>query len=126
MQQLLPTKELDTNIKAYLENVQIRADKMVDKFIIGFFILGLCLAPIYDTWSFSLSISSLNIIVYLIGRFAITNKFYARNISGIVLAVFMLQFIGQMHGLAELHFFFFVNAAILLMYQDWNYQEQVE
>jgi hypothetical protein len=69
-----------TNIEAYLENVQIKADKIVDKFIIGFFVLGLCLAPIYDTWRFSLLVSSLNVTVYLIGRFAITNKFYSRNI----------------------------------------------
>ena len=110
------TLELET----YLNNVQEKADKISDKFIIIFFVLGLFLAPIYDTWRFTLITSIVTVGLYAIARFALNNKFYARMIISLVYAIFMLQFIGQMHGMAEIHFFFFINIALLIIYQDWR------
>jgi signal transduction histidine kinase len=110
------TPELET----YLANVQEKADKISDKFIIMFFVLGLCLAPIYQTWIFSIVIGLVTVVLYLMARFALTNKFYARMIISLVYAIFMLQFIGQMHGMAEMHFFFFINIVLLIIYQDWR------
>lgn len=110
------TLELET----YLANVQEKADKISDKFVIMFGLFGLLLAPAYDTWAFT----GANIVIiaglYLIARFVLTNKFYARMIISLVYAIFMLQFIGQMHGMAEVHFFFFLNIVLLIIYQDWR------
>jgi serine phosphatase RsbU (regulator of sigma subunit) len=120
---LTPQKEEflgDMNLNEYLIKVQEKADKISDKFILIFFIIGLLLAPIYETWSFSLITGGLALGIYLIARFLLSNKFYARMLISVVYAVFMLQFIGQMHGMAETHFFFFVNAALLIVYQDWR------
>ncbi len=110
----------DADLEKYLEKVQLRADKIVDKFVIGFFLLGLCLAPIYDTYSFSLITGGLTVILYLLARFAMKNRMTARMIISSVFAIFVLQFIGQLHGMAESHFFFFTNIAILMLYQDWR------
>jgi hypothetical protein len=41
--------------------------------------------------------------------------------SGVV-GVFMGQFIYQMHGLFEMHFFAFVGAALMITYQNWKTQ----
>ena len=120
--ELRPSLEGSTsmNLKEYLTKVQEKADKISDKFVIIFFIIGLLLAPIYQTWLFSLITGSCALIIYLIARLVLQNKFYARMLISSVYAVFMLQFIGQMHGMAETHFFFFVNAALLIIYQDWR------
>ncbi len=107
-------------LETYLANVQEKADKISDKFIIIFFALGICLAPIYDTWTFTLANSVIIAALYAIARFVLTNKFYARMIISLVYAIFMLQFIGQMHGMAEAHFFFFTNIVLLIIYQDWR------
>ncbi|AFM03325.1 serine phosphatase RsbU, regulator of sigma subunit [Bernardetia litoralis DSM 6794] len=108
------------NLEKYLVKVQARADKISDKFVIIFFIIGVLLAPIYQTWFFSLITGGSALLIYLLARFVLNNKFQARMLISAVYAVFMLQFIGQMHGMAETHFFFFVNAALLIIYQDWR------
>ncbi len=110
------TLELET----YLNNVQDKADRISDKFVIMFFVLGICLAPVYDTWTFTIANSVIIAALYLMARFVLANKFYARMIISLVYAIFMLQFIGQMHGMAEVHFFFFTNIALLIVYQDWR------
>ncbi len=110
------TLELET----YLTNVQGKADKISDKFVIMFFILGFCVAPVYDTWMFTAANTVIIGLLYSIARFVLNNKFRARMIISLVYAIFMLQFIGQMHGMAELHFFFFLNIALLIIYQDWR------
>src|SRR5204863_9617848 len=39
-----------------------------------------------------------------------------------VYGIFMGQFIYQMHGMFEMHFFAFIGSAILITYQDWKLQ----
>ncbi len=107
-------------VKAYLEALQNKTDRYSDRFIVGFFVLGLLLSPVYQTWAFSLIVGMSNLLLYLTARFLIRNKYHARILISVVYSVFMLQFIGQMHGMAEMHFFFFINAALLALYQDWR------
>ncbi len=108
-----------TNLDHYLTEIQEKADKIVDKFVIGYFIFGLFLAPVYQTWEFTLTISGLNLALYLISRF-FTQKIIRRHIVSTVFAIFLMQHIGQMHGMAEMHFTFFTSLAILIIYQDWR------
>ncbi len=107
-------------LETYLSDVQKKADKISDKFVVMFFILGLFLAPVYSTWKFTLITSILTVGLYSIARFVLSNKLSSRMIISLVYAIFMLQFIGQMHGMAEIHFFFFINIALLIIYQDWR------
>ncbi|WP_375563191.1 PAS domain S-box protein [Bernardetia sp. OM2101] len=107
-------------LETYLANVQEKADKISDKFVIMFGVLGLFFVPVYDTWAFTGANTVIIAALYLIARKILTNKFYARMIISLVYAIFMLQFIGQMHGMAEIHFFFFTNIAFLIIYQDWR------
>jgi PAS domain S-box-containing protein len=107
-------------LEAYLSDVRAKADKISDKFILLFFVVGLALAPVYQTWLFSLITGSLTVAMYLLARFGITHKGVARQIISSVYAVFVLQFIGQLHGMAESHFFFFTNISLLLLYLDWR------
>ncbi len=111
-------KNYPIEIESYLAEVQTKADKIVDKFIIGFFVLGLCFAPLHQTWAFSLAVGGLNVLLYILAKFL--PKIWGRQVISLVFSVFMLQFIGQSHGMAEFHFFFFTNIAILIIYQDWR------
>ncbi len=111
-------KKID--VHAYLQDVQEKVDKTVDVFVVVFLVLGFLFAPIYNTWKFTLVVGVSNTLIYLVARYALKNKFWARMVISVVLAVFVLQYIGQVHGMAELHFFFFTNIAILILYQDWR------
>lgn len=107
-------------LEAYLDGIRAKADKISDKFILLFFAVGLILAPVYQTWFFSLVTGSMTVAMYSLARFGITNKRVARQIISSVYAIFVLQFIGQLHGMAESHFFFFTNISLLLLYLDWR------
>jgi methyl-accepting chemotaxis protein len=43
-------------------------------------------------------------------------------VASAVLAIFMAQFIFQMHGMFEMHFFAFLGAVLLISYQNWKLQ----
>ncbi len=109
----------ETNLSDYFL-VQGKTDQLIERFIIFFFIFGVLLCPIYQTWTFGLAVGGLNLLLYGVAKFAISNKFASRMVISVVLAIFVLQYIGQLHGMAELHFFFFTNIALLILYQDWR------
>jgi PAS domain S-box-containing protein len=115
----MENNKYQVEIEAYLAEVQLKADKIVDKFILLFFLTGILLAPIYETWAFSFGVGGLNALLYWLAKL-VKNKTLSRQIISAVFSVFMLQFIGQMHGMAEMHFVFFINSAILIIYQDWK------
>ncbi|WP_291727902.1 hypothetical protein [Bernardetia sp.] len=110
------------NRKDYLNQVQKKVDKISDKFVILFFIIGVCLVPVYDTWFFTWVTIGCNCMLYLMVRLVLQESTISRVLIAIVYTIFMLQFIGQLHGMAEMHFFYFINATLLIIYQDWKMQ----
>ena len=111
-----------TNRENYLNEVQKQVDSISDKFVVLFFILGICLAPVYETWIFTWITMGCTCMLYLIVRLVLEEGRLARSLVAVVYTIFMLQFIGQLHGMAEMHFFYFTNAALLIIYQDWRMQ----
>ncbi len=111
---------MNLDIETYLAQNQAKADKYMQFFVVLFFVFGVAIAPIYQTWLFALGIGSINMILFFVATFLLKNKYFGRMIVSAIFALYMLQFIGQMHGMAELHFFFFINIAILIGYQDWR------
>ncbi len=110
------------NEKNYLNEVQKQVDTISDKFVALFFLLGVCLAPIYNTWVLTWITMGCTCMLYLIIRLVLEEGRLSRTFIAIVYTIFMLQFIGQLHGMAEMHFFYFINAALLIIYQDWRMQ----
>ena len=89
-------------------------------FIFGFFCFGLLIAPFYSTWVFALGIGGSCLLAYFVCAQFLSGTFASRFVISLIFAAYMLQFIGQMHGMYEMHFFFFINIAILIIYQDWR------
>ncbi|MFP4092467.1 MAG: GAF domain-containing protein [Cyclobacteriaceae bacterium] len=106
--------------EVYLAEVQQEADGIIHYFIIGYFLAGLLLATVYDTWLLALGVGGLNVTLYLLVRSLTRRLYLRRQIVSLIFAFYMLQFIGQMHGMYEMHFIFFINIAILIIYQDWR------
>lgn len=104
----------------YREKIQKKADNIMIFFVVGFFLFGIAFAPVYQTWLLGLGVGSINLLIFFIAIFLIKNKLIARNIVSLVLAIFVVQLIGQSHGMAEFHFLFFINIALLILYEDWK------
>jgi signal transduction histidine kinase/CheY-like chemotaxis protein len=106
----------------YHLEVKRRSDKLMNFFLAGFFLTGLALAPWFDTWTIALGVGSLCLVAYYSVKWTLPESdLYQYVLSG-VLAIFMAQYIYQMHGLFEMHFFAFIGCALLITYQNWRLQ----
>ncbi|HTI91900.1 MAG TPA: response regulator [Puia sp.] len=102
--------------------VKRRSDKLMNYFLLGFFVIGLLLAHYYDTGNIALGVGGLSLVAYYSVKFFLPGSDLYQYVLSAVLAIFMAQYIYQMHGLFEMHFFAFVGSTILITYQKWKLQ----
>lgn len=114
--------EEQLNVDAFVVAVKKRSDKLMDYFLIGFFLTGLIFATFYDTWLIAVGVGSLCLIAYYLCKIGLPGSNLYQYILSIILGIFMAQFIYQMHGMLEMHFFAFIGSAILITYQNWKLQ----
>ena len=107
---------------AFRSEVKKRSDRLMNYFLIGFFFVGLALAFFYDTWLIAIGVGGLSLLAYYSVKIALPDSTLYQYVLSAVLGIFMAQFIYQMHGLFEMHFFAFIGSAILITYQKWKLQ----
>ncbi|CAM4019503.1 Signal transduction histidine kinase [Pedobacter westerhofensis] len=107
---------------AYLFNVKKRSDKLINYFLIAFFITGLFLAGFYDTWNIAIGVGGLTLLAYYSVKWAFPESNLYQYVLSVCFGIFMAQFIYQMHGMFEMHFFAYIGSAILITYQNWRLQ----
>ena len=95
-----------------------------DRLMLG--MLGLHMAAavwfgtFYDTWLEAWTIGGIAVGMFGLAMSLLPGSFLTRCISGVSLQAFVALHIYQLHGLAEMHFFFFTAFAAMLVYQDWR------
>jgi signal transduction histidine kinase len=107
---------------AYLAQVKHKSDRLMNYFLISFFLTGLLLAFFYDTWLVAIGVGSLSLVAYYSTRLLLPLSNAYQYMVSAVFGIFMAQFIYQMHGLFEMHFVAFIGSAILITYQNWKLQ----
>jgi signal transduction histidine kinase len=107
---------------AYLAQVKHKSDRLMNYFLISFFLTGLLLAFFYDTWLVAIGVGSLSLVAYYSTRLLLPLSNAYQYMVSVVFGIFMAQFIYQMHGLFEMHFVAFIGSAILITYQNWKLQ----
>ena len=126
MKPILFTPLAETGLQAqteyFRERVKHRSDRLMHYFLIGFFLTGLILASWYHTWTIALGVGGLSLIAYYSVKFLLPDSDLYQYVLSTVIAIFMAQYIYQMHGLFEMHFFAFVGGTILITYQNWKLQ----
>jgi two-component sensor histidine kinase len=111
-----------SHIQDFLYIIKKKSDNLVNYFLFSFFIVGLLLAFYYDTWQIAIGVGSLLLIAYYSTKIALPESTLYQYVLSVVLGIFMAQFIYQMHGMFEMHFFAFIGSAILITYQNWKLQ----
>jgi len=106
--------------KLYFDEIYKRADRVTEVTIGGYYLFGLFLAFFYDTWLVGLGVGSLSLFLYFGIKFLLKGTYAHHYIGSLVLAIFMAQFIYQMHGLFEMHFTAFVAIIVLMAYQNYK------
>jgi hypothetical protein len=112
-------KEFEREFK--LQNKR-SSDRLIEWFLLAYFVLGLVLAFYYDTWLIAVAVGGACLAAYFISKKMFPESNVHHYVASAVVGVFTGQFIYQMHGLFEMHFFAFVGAALMITYQNWKTQ----
>jgi len=102
--------------------VEKRSDRIINYFLPAYFLGGLIFANFYDTWLIAIGVGGLSLAAYYLAKLFLPDSDLYQYILSAVLGIFMAQYIYQMHGLFEMHFFAFIGSAILITYQKWKLQ----
>lgn len=120
----MTTRDLDK--LRFTERAQLSArtdsDRIMNFFLAGFFVTGLVLATFYNTWDVALVVGGLSLLAYYSAKRMLPDSTVYQYVLAMVLAVFMAQYIYQMHGMFEMHFIAFIASAMLITYQNWKLQ----
>lgn len=111
-----------TSHTAFDAEARQEADRIINYFLIGFFLIGFVFAFFYDTWLLAAGVGSLCLLSYYSAKYLLPQSDLYQYVLSVVLGLFMAQYIYQMHGLFEMHFFAFIGSAILIIYRNWKVQ----
>ncbi|MCC6784272.1 MAG: response regulator [Planctomycetes bacterium] len=95
-------------------------DRVLRIALLVHFGIALALAPCFDTWAITLPVASAGLAMFLVAAWAMPRAFATRCIAGVALQVFCALHIYQLHGLPEMHFFFFTGFTLMIVYGDWR------
>lgn len=119
--------EQNTNIPKEMKNqifksINARADKFSLYVLITYGLLGIALSFVYATQLVAFGVGGLCILAYFVTKLLLPNRTLHHYVFSGALAIFTAQFIYQMHGMFEMHFFVFVGSTLLITYQNWKLQ----
>lgn len=106
----------------FMSTMTQKSDTIINYVLAIYFFLGIALAFKYDTFEIGVGVGTLNLLLYYSAKFFFKNSNFYQYVLSVVLAIFMAQYIYQMHGLFEMHFTVFIASTILIIYQNWKLQ----
>lgn len=106
----------------FMDRSRKRSDQLIEIFLLLHFIAGFGLALFYDTWLIAIVSGSACLLAYFIAKKMFPGTSVYHYVASAIFGVFMGQFIYQMHGLFEMHFFAFIGSALMITYQNWKTQ----
>jgi methyl-accepting chemotaxis protein len=110
----------EQQLKPYYDKVYQRADSITRIFIPLFFLAGIGLAFVYDTYGLGIALGGVAIVAFFILEMLLPSSHLLRYSTSFLFWLFALQFMFQMKGLFEIQLVFFVALTILLLYEDWK------
>ncbi len=107
-----------TRVEEVMSRIYARGDRLILRFVLAHAAIAIALAEFYDTWLISLVVSAAAASMFWVSTRLAPGAFVTRCIAGVSLQTFCALHIYQMHGLAEMHFFFFTASTMLIVYHD--------
>jgi len=117
-----PISEFEEQKQQLSQEVKQRSDRWLNYLLGLYFVIGLLIAGYYDTWWVAIIVGSSCLAAYYSAKVLVPHSALYQYVLSAVLGVFMAQFIYQMHGMFEMHFFAFIGSAVLITYQNWRLQ----
>ena len=103
-----------------MQGVYERGDRIMERCLLVHAAVALIFGAFYSTWLITLVVTGAAVAMFKISRALLPRAAITRSIAGVSLQTFVALHIYQLHGLAEMHFFFFTAFALMIVYQDWK------
>ncbi|WP_020533257.1 sensor histidine kinase [Flexithrix dorotheae] len=114
---------LSNNQSRYIfKDIREKANKITSYTLTGYFLFGILISPVYDTWIIGIGVGSLCLLAYFSTLKLLPESNLNQYVASASYAIFMAQFIYQMHGMFEMHFWAFIGSTLLIIYQNWKLQ----
>jgi PAS domain S-box-containing protein len=107
---------------ALLLGVKERSDRIMNYFLVAYFMAGVFWATFYSTWLIAFGVGGICLIAYYSTKLFLPGSTLYQYVLSAVFGLFMTQFIYQMHGMFEMHFFAFIGCIAMITYQNWKLQ----
>jgi hypothetical protein len=121
-QVLSDEKLTEQELKTLTQGIFAKANKINEALLLVMFAFGLFIAFFYETWLVALGVGGLCLFAYYVTKKMLAESDLYQYVMSAVCAIFAAQFIYQMHGMAEMHFWVFISSTILIIYQNWKLQ----
>ncbi len=115
-----PTAQASELFKENMQRVYRQGDAFMQWYVLLHAVFALLFAVVYQTWAISIFVSFGAALIFFIPQRLFPGTALTRNMASLSLQIFVMLYIYQMHGLAEMHFFFFTSTTAMIVYQDWK------
>lgn len=105
-------------VRELMAGIYARGDRLMLRFLFAHTAVAIGLAFFHHTWALSLTTSAMAVGMFWASARVSPRSFFTRCMAGIATQTFVALHIYQLHGLAEMHFFFFTGFTMMLVYQD--------
>jgi hypothetical protein len=99
-----------------------KADEIIERLLALMFLFGIAIAFFYDTWLVACGVGTLSLLAYFITKRLLPGSNLYQYVLSSICTIFAAQYIYQMHGMAEMHFWVFISSTALIIYQNWRLQ----
>jgi len=112
----------EVEIKDLFKGIYSKADRWTEPILILEFLFGVFISFFYDTWLIAFGVGGLCLFAYYITKKLLPESNLYQYVLSAISAILSAQYIYQMHGMAEMHFWVFISSTILILYQNWRLQ----
>ena len=106
-------------IEEVMARIYERGNWLMKRFVLGHLLIALVLSTAYKTWTATAIVGSFAFLLFYIPVTILPKSSITRVLCGISLQTFVALHIYQMHGIAEMHLFFFTAFTMMIVYYDW-------
>ena len=111
----LPVDEADE----LMGEIYARGDRLMGRFLLIHAGIAAGLSVFYETWLITGIVTLCALGLFFVNAWLLPRSFATRVAAGVALQTFVALHIYQMHGMSEMHFWFFTAFAMMIVYQDW-------
>ncbi len=115
-------KESKQTVNTYFDALEKKVDRITHTVLLSSFAFGMGIAYFYDTYLIASIVGLANLAMFYVTKWVLPKSKLYQYVYSFCLSVFMAQFIYQMHGMTEMHFYAFIASVVLIAYQKWTVQ----